>query len=247
MTNPTPLSKATELIGSINEMLADGVNAERMEEIIAAANKLKDHGHYTDAYKVLGMIASLRGNSAEVDRLFTAAIHSGSRNAVTLFNYAAALGNLGRIADAIKIMDELVDMGTTDLNLIRVALKYHLDAFDIDGARKLIAKHEALGRHIDDPNLSSELEIIESAMEGANVTWPEIAVRIELAASVLLRLGLFPRCTRRFIRDGIIMNEFIIGADVGIVSEAEIAINDAISEESYTSVDDLLYLTCSAI
>lgn len=247
MTAPTPLAKANKLIESINEMLFDGVNNERLEEIIADTAKMKDIGLYTDAYNVLGMIAALHGDSAEVDRLFEAAMRSGGREPFTLGNYAAALNNLDRKADAVKIIDEKLDMAPDNLNVIKTAIEFHREAYDIDGVRELMARCETLGQPIIDSDMEHELNKVEALMKNHNVIWSDVASRVELASSVLHRLGLSPRLSQEAIDDGILVHNFKIDGDVESVSRAESAMNDAIAEEPYSAVDSFLYFSCSAI
>lgn len=247
MTTSTPLRKANQLIESINEMVMDGVNKERVDEIVDDANKMKEFGQYTDAYNVLGMVAALHGDLPEVDRLFTAAIRSGGRESWTLCNYAAALSNLNQSTEAVKIIDEVVDMSPDDLYVIHAAIKYHREAYDIDGVQELINRCVTLGQSFVDPMMERDLKILKSLMVEHNVTWLEMASRIELGASALRRLGLQSLHDREAIGNEFMFYEFRIDADVNSVAMAESAINDAIAEEAYSPVDDFLYLTCATI
>jgi len=247
MTAPTPLKKANELIESINEMVFGGANNDRIEEIVTAANKMKEIGQYTDAYNVLGMIAALHADSGEVDRLFTAAIRSGGRVPWTLGNYATALSNLDRHGDAVRIIDEVVELAQDDLSVIKKAIKLHQEAFDIDGVRELMARCKALGHPIVDLTMENQLGLIEELMAEHNVMWPDVASRIELASGVLHQFGLVPQNSQKIDEDSILVYEFRIKGDVDSVSRAENAINDAIAEKPYSHVDDFLYFTCSTI
>lgn len=247
MTAPTPIAKANKLIESINEMLFDGINNERLEEIIADTSKMKDIGLHTDAYNVLGMIAALRGDSTEVDRLFEAAMHSGGREPWTLGNYAAALNNLDRNVDAVKIIDEVVEMAPDDLSVIKIAIKFHREAFDIDGVRELMARCKTLGISIDDSEAGYDLNETEALMKEHNVTWRDMASRVTLASAALHQLGLTPRFSHARIEDGILVHEFGIDKDVEAVTLAENAMNDAIAENRYSPVDTFLYFSCSTV
>ena len=247
MTAPTPLAKANKLIESINEMLFDGVNNERLEEIIADTTRMKVIGQYSDAYNVLGMIAALRGDSTEVDRLFEAAMRSGGREPWTLGNYAAALNNLDRNADAVKIIDEVVEMTPDNLSAIKIAVKFHREAFDIDGTRELMARCKALGTSIDDFESGYDLNETEALMKEHNVTWRDMASRVTLASAALHQFGLSPRFSRVRIEDGILVHEFKIDKNVEVVTLAENAMNDAIAENHYSPVDTFLYFSCSTV
>lgn len=247
MTASIPAKKANELIDSINEMLEGGINNDRIEEIIAEANKMKGFGLYTDAYNVLGMIAALRADTGEVERLFTAALHSGGRDAWTLSNYASALSNLDRLSEAVKIIDEVVDGAPDDLSVIKQAIKLHHDAFDVKGVRELMACCEKLGQPFDSRAMDRMLDLTEALMAEHSVMWTEVASRVELASGVLHRLGLIPQNVKQVTPDGIMVYEYKIHGDINLVAQVENAINDAIAEKDYSPVDDFLYLTCSTI
>lgn len=247
MTAPTPQRKANELIDSINEMLFGELNNERIEEIVATAEKMKSAGLYTDGCNVLGMIAALRGDLDEVNRIFNAAIRHGGREPFTLINYAAALNNLDQHCDAISTIDEVVEMVPDDLIVIKEAIKFHRDAFDIKGARELIVRCEALGQPFVDPEFDCYLDEAESLMIEHNVAWRDMASRISLASNALHRLGVIPRFSRGRVEDGILIHEFGIDEDVELVSRAENAMNDAIAEDHYSPIDTFLYFTCSTV
>ncbi|HEX5338076.1 MAG TPA: PAS domain-containing protein, partial [Gallionella sp.] len=94
MMNSASIKKADALIDAVNEMMADEINAARLDEIVASASQMSDAGQYVEACNVLGMVAALRGDSFEVERRFKAAIQRGGNDAWTLGNYATALNHL---------------------------------------------------------------------------------------------------------------------------------------------------------
>ncbi len=245
MTAPTPARKASELIESINEMVDGGVNENRLAEIVAAAKKMKEIGQYTDSCVVLGMIAAIQGNHSEVDRLFNAAIHHHGRDTWVLTNYAAALSNLNRRAEAIRFIDEAVSLSPTDIYLLRTAVEFHRDAFDIEGARNLIDRYEALGMKFPDKQIERDMALLAELMAEHNISWTDMSSRVELASSVLRQMGLPALRRRELFDDGIMVLEFQINSDVESISRAENALNDAIAEIPYSPIDDCLYLTCA--
>jgi len=94
MTNKSSNHAAIELIDAVSEMVAGGINARHLEEIVAAAKHLEDAGQYIQACNVFGMVAALRWDSFEVKRRFKAAIECGGNDVWTLDNYATALNHL---------------------------------------------------------------------------------------------------------------------------------------------------------
>ncbi|HEY6019993.1 MAG TPA: hypothetical protein VIY48_08860 [Candidatus Paceibacterota bacterium] len=245
MAAPTPQRKASELIESINVMLASGVNQERLNEVVDEANKLKEIGCYNEAYTVLGMIAALRADLREVDRMFSAAIKCSGRDLWTVRNYASALNNLHRCGEAVKYVDEVVEHIPDDISLLYEAIKFHKEAFDVEGVRSLEAHCKALGTPFVDSKLELELNAIEDIMRTNSVTWDQLASRVELATDVVYESGLTQQFNRRLVKDGVIFYEIGIPDDIERVSRIENLINDRIAEESYSVVDDVLFITCS--
>ncbi|MEO6423446.1 MAG: hypothetical protein ABIR84_12415 [Candidatus Nitrotoga sp.] len=248
MTNPTPQKKVNELIDSINEMIKSGQNKDRIEEIEYEANKLKGYGQFTDAYNVLGMTAALKGQSSETDRIFSAAInHEGSRTPNTLINYATALNNLGRLCKAVVIIDEVVSMAPENLFYITEAIRHHHDACDFTGVIELTNRAETLGTNINLFKEDVNNFFVADLLTEHNVSWQELSTRIEIASNTLHNIGLVPRFNRLKDIEGVLYYEFNIDADSDLVSKGENAIIDAIAQEPYSPVDDLLYITCSTL
>lgn len=247
MTQPAPSKQFNELIDSMNEMIIHGVNNHLIQEIASAADKMKQYGEYLDSYIISGMIAAIRGNALETDRLFNAAINCGGRAPNTLCNYASALNNLGRYRSAIKVIDELVNIAPDDLSVVKTALKVHRDAFDINGVNDLKKRCEMLGDPIVDLEVDNNLMLVDELLTSHKVNWEDLASRTELAYSVLHKLGLHMCGRNETLQDGIFLFDFRIDADVNAVFLGESAINDAIAEKPYSPVDNFLYLTCSVI
>ncbi|CAG9932222.1 hypothetical protein [Candidatus Nitrotoga arctica] len=244
---PTPKKKVDELIESINEMILNGLNNDRIEEIIADAEKLKIQGKSSDSYTVRGMIAALRGDANETDRLFTAALHIGGRNPATLSNYAAALCNLGKHTASTRIIDEALALDGNNLTYIKQAIKFHLVAFDIEATRKLLKRCETLGQPIQDFKMEIEMTTNEAMLAEHNAAWQDAASRIELASGVLHKLNFNSRKRKIFPFDGILLYEFQLDADIDTIAQVESAISDAIAEMPYSPVDNFLCITCSAL
>ncbi|CAE6723441.1 hypothetical protein [Candidatus Nitrotoga fabula] len=247
MSSPTPRKKINEIIQSINEMIVNGRNHERIEEIIIEANKMKAYGQYTDACIVLGVVAALRSDFNEVDRLFKAAFAHSGRTVDTLLKYAVVLSNLHRHIDAVKIIDELMELVPDDLFVVNNAFLYHFTAFDVDGARKLMSHMKLLSQPIDEAMWEERLIWLEEIMKEHKVVWKDVASRIELASRALRQSGMVPRSADRFEWDGIMIYKFFIQGDVDSICLAESAMIDAIANQPYSPVDDFLYFSCESV
>lgn len=94
MPNTATTSQAAEFIGELKEMASGKADAARLGEIAATAHRMDEAGQSVEACNVLGMVAALRGDTFEVERLFNAALQRGGNDAWTLGNYAAALNIL---------------------------------------------------------------------------------------------------------------------------------------------------------
>lgn len=245
MTQPAPRKQFNELIDSINEMVINGVDIRHLQEIADAADKMKQHGKVLDSYIINGMVAALRGDTVETDRFFTAALKCGGRAPDTLCNYAFALNNSGRLIAAIKIIDEVVNISPGDISVVKQAIKFHLDAFDINGVWELKGRSEVLGHPYADLNIDNHLLLIDELLIEHKVNWQDLASRTEIAHCVLNKLGFHIQGRQAKLQDGILLIDFGITADIDSVFLGENAINNAIAEKSYSPVDDFLYLTCS--
>jgi tetratricopeptide (TPR) repeat protein len=242
MTAPTPQSKKSELINSLNQMVIDGVNDVRMEEIITEANKMKN-GQYVDAHIVLGIVASLRGNVDEVHRLFNIAIASGGREVSTLNNYAISLSNLGDIPGAIELIDEAIEMAPDNISLLEHAIDLHMVGFDTTGARKMINKLKLLGEVVEETQLFNQMNEIDAIFASAGTNWMEVANRIKVAASAILHAGKRPKA-RWDIYDGIVFFRFLLNSTVEDVTKTESTMIDAIANEPFTPADRVLSISC---
>lgn len=244
---PSPHLKASEFIRSINEMVDGGINNDRLEEIAAEAKKMKERGQYTDGCIVLGMIAAMRLDADEVDKQFNAAIRNGGRIPFTLTNYALVLSNLGRHIDAIKIIDEVYEQTPDDLFLIKKAISFHSDAFDVDGFHKFMARIKALDPSVDYEILEDQMIKVGKILEEHKVTWQDASSRVEIAYRVLQQFGMPPRFADRRLWDGIIMHKFLIHGEADSIYQAESALVDAIANQPYSPVDDFLYFSCASV
>jgi len=196
---------ASVLIESINQMLFDEVNEERIEEIIADANKMKINGQSAEAYNVLGMIAALRYDFAEVDRLFNAAINCSGRDVWTLENYSKALCNMNRLVEAMRIIDEVVVKDPDNADAINEAIKQHRLAFDTDGVRRLLKHSQQVGLPVDIVGLTDNIDRLDELMESHGVTWQEMVSRTELASKVLQDIGSPPVLVTETFGDGFLI------------------------------------------
>jgi len=250
MTTAVPRRKADELIGAINEMVVGVIDEDAIQDILNATEQLKSNGSYLDAYNVKGMVAALRMDSTEMDKQFAAAIKCGGRDLWTLSNYAAALGNVGRCAESVKVIDEVIENAQDDLSLLNLGIKLHIDAFDVIGAKALIDRLSELGSkpHCSEGDMSMyNMGDVERLMSAYKVTWGDLSARTQIASNLLNELGYRYKVARELTEEGVLIREFMIDADVKNIANAERAINRAIADQEYSPVDEFLYFSCSKL
>lgn len=244
MVTPIPQSKTSELIDSLNEMLHSGIDREAIAEIMEEANKLKSIGMTVHAFNVLGMVASLKLDLDEVDRLFKAALLASGRDAMTLRNYAVALANAYCYQRALEIIDEAVATFPDDISIVTTAQNLHQLAFDADGANKMTELLNQFGIQSDEVIPTDDMTNIRSAISKSGATWSMVSDRICLAATAVAKAG--KRANVNFeVHDGAIIYNFVIDSSVEDVIKAEDAMIDELAKAPFTAADRVLYFSCS--
>lgn len=251
MTNKHPLSKETEFIESINAMVESGIDQDRLEEILAEAKKMQGIGgsYYVSAKRIMGMIASLRGDVVETDHQFKAAIAHGGESIETLNDYSIALWNLRKIRRNLELLDTLVERAPDNPQLIQTAIRNHWAAYDVEGVRRLLKQAEKL--NLPEDKLVSELveefdlDTVSKLLKEAEATWEQVCARIEFASGVLNKLGIYSPAMRSAMTDGIVSHSYLLVTDLEGVMRAEDAINDAIANEPFSPADRVIYFSCA--
>lgn len=236
--------KSSELIDSINAMLVEGINFDRLDEILNEAKKLESIGRYTEAKRIMGMIAAINGDAAEVDRHFNAAVASSGRDALVILNYATALGNIHHHVRAIEVVGEAVERAPDDLGILNPALSIYIEAYDIDEARRLQEHLAKLGQPNRDAMLNTKLAAIADMLATSGATWTQVSERIELASDTLRKQGLTSRIGSEELCDGVVLYEFNLEADVATATRAENAIHHAIAAQPYSPADRFISFSC---
>lgn len=251
MPDKRALSKESELIKSINMMVNTGIDQNRLDEILVEAKKLQGFSgsYYVSAKRVMGMVAALRGDTAETEKQFKAAIAHGGESDETLSDYAIALWNLRQIRRSLKILDGLVDRSPDNPNLIRTAIDNHWAAYDVEGVRRLMQIAVKLNLSVDEimSEMKSkfDLDVASNLLREAGATWEQACERIELSSDVLNKLGIYSTGINSTIIDGIVSNNYLLSTDLDNVMRAEDAINDAIANVPYSPADRVIYFSCS--
>ena len=243
------LKKEDALIASINEMLLKGGDRDHLDEILLEAKKMQEIGsiYYAPAKRIMGMIAAMRGDVAETDSQFKAAIAHGGESYETLSAYAVALWNLRQIRRNLIILDGLIEKVQDNPDLIRSAIHNHLAAYDVDGVRKLLQLAEKLKLTEDELMQEIKIKMDETSnfLAESGVAWEQICERIELTANVLNKLGLYSPTMKTSFNDGVVFHEYILATDLDNVMKAEDAINEAVANMPFSPADQVLYFTCS--
>jgi hypothetical protein len=244
MSAPIAQTKASELIDSLNLMLHSEVDSRILAEIVTEANKLKSFGMYTDACRVLGMVASIRLNIEDINKFFNAALKNSGDNVLILANYAIALSNAYQFTRAVEIIDEVVALAPGDLRVLKEALDIHVLGFDTNGIRKLMERLHLLGTEDYQVISNEKIDGIEAVFTATKTTWALVADKIGIAAMAVAKLGKRPSSEEMYIHDGVILFKFILDAPVEYVTEAESAMIDALANEPFTSADRAIYFSC---
>lgn len=250
MFNPHPVAKESKLIDSINQMVVNGIDQARLEEIKFEAKKFQGYGgaYYVAAKRVLGMVATLERDLAECERQFNAAFAHEGRSPDLLKDYATSLWNLHQFRRNLEIVDEVAELVPDDPEVIKTAIYNHWAAFDVDGVRKLLKHFHKLKLPLEDSRIPSEasLDLVSEIFAETGSTWEQFCERVEQTAAVIDGLGLETETSSANIIDGIVFFEYKLHADLDHVMSAEGAINEAVANLPYSPADRAIYFTCSA-
>lgn len=245
MTAPTPLEKGMALIKEINAMVRNGVDHGRLNEIEIEAKKLES-SNFVSAKRVLGVIAGMRGDINEIEKQFKAALNAGGWEAVTVTNYATALSNTGNLIDAMKLIDEAVNACPMNTEIITKAVSIHATAYDQDGTERHLEALHRLGCELD--FAEKIMHVTATANEiiiSAGATVEQACERIRLAMRAIIgACGILPDM-EALIHDGVLMQQFMLDTDAETAMQAESAMLNAIADQPFTPVDNVMYFSCA--
>lgn len=114
MKTLAPKTICAALIEELTQITDNGlVNEIRLASIAQRAQKGRDEDpeHYLN---VMGVVSSLRGQSAEVDEYFQRCISSFGGSLMTYYNYAQSLQQIGRNFDALRYVNKAAALAPTD-------------------------------------------------------------------------------------------------------------------------------------
>lgn len=114
MKDLAPETICVALIKELTRITECGlVNEVRLEGIAQRAQKGRDEDpeHYLN---VMGVVSSLRGQSAKTDDYFQRCINSFGGSVTTYYNYAQSLHQLGRNFDALRVVNKALAIAPTD-------------------------------------------------------------------------------------------------------------------------------------
>lgn len=240
-----PLEKATTLIETINAMVENGVDQTKLSQVRAEAQKLEDIGMFVAAKRVKGMIAALEWDIENVYSHFLAAVRASGKEFYTCANYASALSNIGDLKGAVEWIDHVVEMAPDNLDVIKEAIRMHIEAFDIIGAENLILQLKKLGGDV-----TTERELVDkrAILDSFGVTWYEIAERVRLASSLIsTQDNVSPRGRRTYLHDGGVFLSFVLHSNVEDAFAAESRMLTSLADIPFSNVDKFLYLSCEPV
>lgn len=246
MITPTPLEKGAALIHEINSMLKNGIDPTRLDEIEQDARKLES-SNFVSAKRVLGVIAGMRGDIAEIKGQFTAAIRAGGKEPATMANYATALSSVGDLVMASKIIDEAVEISPLDTTIIDKAILIHADAYDPDGMSHYIEHAQKLGRDtredvtvIENTTIAAKEFIVQ-----AGASLEQVADRVRVATEAIIDICGVPASRNVSLHDGMVMHQFVLETDEYTAMRAESAILDAIANKPFNAADRVMFFSCT--
>lgn len=249
MSDSQPNRKANQLRNTINEIVGKRIDQERLNEVMIEAKKMQDIGgqFYSDAKCIMGMIAALRGNVEDCDKQYKAAIFHSGRTIEILSDYATSLWNLHQISRHFELLNELMELVPDDPELVKSALHNRCAVFDLERIYELQRKADKLKIPLD-RSIEKSIESLDSVkliLDRNGATWEHLCDRIELTTSVLNGLAIHFPTVATNIFDDVILYEYNLATDVDEVIRAEEAVNEAISNCSYSPADSAMYVTCA--
>jgi hypothetical protein len=185
--------KANEWIDRLIE-ITDGteINDFELKRIEQEARKLLNgpNSQQSDSYEVLGVIAALRQNPAEVRTFFDAAIRLADAESypVRVSNKVIALQRTYNLRESLEISLSLSERYPDNLDLLQLAHTCALTALKLGVVMELDNRAKALNHSLsvpDDNDNAVDIEPLMNLMGRSGITDNQLLERIEVAASVL--------------------------------------------------------------
>jgi tetratricopeptide (TPR) repeat protein len=236
-----PKKNYNDYLVILSQMTHGLIPVEHLDEFAAMAEKLP----YQEKKTILGAIAVIRHDPAEVDKQFRAAIADSGGEHIHVINYSLALSNLGKHQNAINVIDTLLTEDPSNVEYLNEAIKVYADGYYTTGLHSLIAIHDKLNVKIKHRSKKMEmLPNIEQLMSNYGADWREISSRIEFATDLLRRKGLKIKAPSEYVDDEMIHYVFNIEADLDVVIEAENTLSDELASLPYSVADSVMSFTC---
>lgn len=244
MATPTPIEKSDQLIKEINDMVINGIDFDRLNDIETEAKKIQDI-HFVSGKRLMAVIAGMRRDKEQIRAQFEAAIKAGGADSVILANYANALSNIGDISGAMDRIDEAISFSPDDISFLRRSIDLHLEGYDIEGASVWMKRLESLGVDPDPKLPLNVISAIDHIFTEASVDWRVAAFRINRIYDAILQYTTAIEGVSMNIHEGTILHRFELKDEVEVVAKAESAMLDAIADCPYDPVDDVIYFSCT--
>lgn len=243
MTIPVPKAKSNEFIKEINAVGDRGITPERLAEIEVEAIKL-EKTDYSAAMVTLGVISSIKRDLVGIDKYFTNALDKGDRSSFVIVNYATALAKMAEFNRAIDLIDEAAE-SDCDPSVLKKACDIHIDAYDIQGATMYLDLLLRMGIDNELEPMRDYLTEIEKVFSLYGVDWHMATDRVSHTTKAIL--GVTKTIVDRsvFVHDGIIVNQYVLEDDVENAAMAESAMLDAIANQPFDPVDNIMSFSCT--
>jgi hypothetical protein len=198
--------KADELVDRLNHFidapLLDELELKRIEQ---DASRLTDKAQSREAiasgYFVLGAVAAMRMNVAEVDRCFKAAIGwaDPASAVVCRLNYVVAAQRTYQSEKSVALARELADSNPDDIEIQRQALDSAETAMDFELADHFRTRLLALGVESEGGFMNANVLLSKMAQLGVGAS--DLRERLDVAGSVLASHKLRYMATDMFVSD----------------------------------------------
>ncbi len=245
MTTPTPMpkSKANELIDEINAVGNDEITSDRLAEIEVEALRIEE-ADPIGSFVLRGVIAGIRRELDGIDRYFSSALSDDPTNVFILANYATALSRVGETDRAIEIIDEAVSVDY-DAEVMQKAFALHLDAYDTHGASRYLKALSEMDVVNDTEQVERAISDIADVFHTYDIDWRMASERVNLTTKAIIGVSNALAGSSVFIHDGMIVHQYLIEDSVKNAAMVESVMLDAIANQSYKPVDNILSFSCA--
>lgn len=141
-------------------------------------------------YLVLGMIATLEKNSAEMHNYYRRAIKLNSKDSIGYRNYAVSLGKLGYYSEYFDYAQRAYNLNRGDLSTLEFFIDTCLMAGKINQAKPLLEAWDRLCPKASNP-FSTGVEKAIRIMVNNDISPQELEAILEIAISLLQKRNIY--------------------------------------------------------